>query len=184
MASTVPVSPQATIEPASLGTLPPELKKMILQQLPNKTSLSNIIRASASFRALYRSNSEEIYTAITIRSLAERGFDVFADITVMEIYVLRQTWSIRDVEEAVGILYSTCQKHKATNATGSIKCPVNVCTLALGILHAACWNLPEAKVCGAALALRRMRRYEHQIEWWKTEYIYGHCNYWSITVGY
>ena len=183
MTSFMPISSQAKSDAASLETLPAELKLMILLRLYNKKSLQSIIRASPTFLGLYRSDSEVIYTAIAIRQLAERGFDVFGSDTILEIYVLKHTWSIDDVTKALRILYAACQQYKSTNAKGNLKCAVNVCTLALNILHAVSWNLPEVEHERAAVALRQIRRNGRLSGWSQRNYPYGWRNYRTISIG-
>ena len=143
----------------------PELKLIITLRLPNKSSLRNIIRTSATFRDLYRRNDEAIYTAITIRSLAQRGFDVFSQVNALEFYVLKHTWSNSDIAGAVRILYSVCQQHESNHSRDTIvRCSVHVCTVALHILHAVAYDLPNVKSVGAARAIQRFQ-YRNMRDW-------------------
>lgn len=182
MTSPTSIPSQASVGPASLQSLPAEIKLMIMMRLHNKPSLRNIIQASATFREIYRNNDEAIYTAITIRSLARRGFDVFSQVNALEFYMLRNKWSDSDITWAVRDIYTICQQHKSSHARDSIRCPVEACTVALHILHAVAYNLPNVMpMCAAATAVRRSK-YANWVAWAIQRYPYGELNYRVIRV--
>ena len=186
MILTIPIPSAARVSAVSLQSLPPELKLMIMLRLHNKSSLRNINRTSATFRGLYRSKDEAIYTAITIRSLAQRGFDVFSQVNALKFYVLKHTWSDSDIAGAVRILYTICQQHEANHSRDTIvRCPVQVCTVALHILHAVAYDLPNFKSVGVARAIQRFQ-YRNMREWsamrFPFDYPYGYWNYRVIEV--
>ena len=182
MTSANPSPSQFRVGPACLQSLPPELKLMIMKRLHNKPSLRNLIQASATFREVYRNNDEAIYTAITIRSLARRGFDVFTPVNALEFYILRNTWSKRDIARAVKILYTACQQNiRSGHDKDSVRFPVHVCTVALHILHAVAYKLPNVENVGAKAAIRRFK-YSGMCDLSSERYPYGYQNYGVIKV--
>ena len=62
------LSPRFTVE-----GLANELKMQILRELPDVATLTSLKQASPSYRALFKSASEEILTTVTLNELAQRG---------------------------------------------------------------------------------------------------------------
>ena len=58
----------------TFDTLPTELSLQILKNMPNKKTLQSLIHASPTYHRVYLMDREEIFTAVTLRELAERGY--------------------------------------------------------------------------------------------------------------
>ena len=59
-----------------LQALPVELKIKVLKFLPQISTLSNLVHASAAYHRVYAANREAIFTAVTIRELESRDIDI------------------------------------------------------------------------------------------------------------
>ena len=64
-------------EQHSLQALPVELKIKVLKFLPQISTLSNLVHASAAYYRVYTADREAIFTSVTIRELESRDIDIF-----------------------------------------------------------------------------------------------------------
>ena len=171
----------ATTPAASLVTLPTELVLMILKVLHSKRCLRAAITAFEKLRSVYRSYSEEIYTAITIRQLTRRGFDPFRPSNMLSIQLRDSRFDVTDICDAVHILYEACQQHVLTEGKGSIRCAVNVCTVALHIRKAVEWDLPKSWVEYFIFMRYGCKNWDEGYElieigeWYKKGFVLGEC---------
>ena len=72
--------------PASLESLPAEIKSMIINGLPDLKTLQCLVLASPSYHAVYADRRETILTKFTIRELESRDVNLFQPMTCLCVF--------------------------------------------------------------------------------------------------
>ena len=121
--------------PQYLDKLPSELKMMIAQLCDYK-SLRSIIHASPGFHSFYLSAREELLASITIRQLADRGFDFRGKYNIIEA-----GGANKSIRGAAITLYRQCERYISTNGKYTIRLDVRSSLALLSIKHAISWRL-------------------------------------------
>ena len=119
--------------------LPSELKMKILQSCDYR-SLRDLVHASPVFHSFYLSNREELLALVTVRQIADRGFNFLGKYNVIEA-----AGAYGPIHDAATELYDQCQRYLSTNGKHVIRLGVQSSLALLKIEHAIGWRLERVE---------------------------------------
>ncbi|KAL8793380.1 MAG: hypothetical protein Q9195_004058 [Heterodermia aff. obscurata] len=72
--------------PSSLESLPAEIKRMIINALPDLKTLQCLVHASPSFHAMYANARETIFTEFTLQQLESKRVNLFQPMASLFVF--------------------------------------------------------------------------------------------------
>lgn len=146
-------TPRTYNKPAPVEKLPSEIGLLILHQIPDRGSMSNLIHASPTYHHLYLATREEIFTKLTIRELISRGFDPFSEHNVIKVLVNQCTYKYYHnthvfpgdcaIWDAAREIYKQCQHQSQVEGKEKghiVKSSISACLSLLNIIDSKGWR--------------------------------------------
>ena len=94
-----------------MDAIPPEIRRIILRQMPDIASLSALVHASPNYHASYLGNREAVFTIVTLRSLQSQGVKILPACSAAKVYLREGQWARKgELKMAFQCLYRQIEK--------------------------------------------------------------------------
>ena len=106
----------------------------ILLRINHTTCLRNLVRASPFFHAIYCSERDKIFTAVTVKELTARSVDILAAYDVYQVVFENEpTWEgFKNIQAAMTVIYD---HYRSPNLEKKASYPVLSIEQSLELLH-------------------------------------------------